>query len=95
MHFYKKHNPQIKISAGIKKFRFLATNFVSVNQIVGSPDYPRTEEKLLRIKEKTSAFFEDLSQMKPENATVYMVRDYINNNYKQKGNLNYVCYKSR
>ena len=29
--------------------------FVSVNQIVGSPDYPRTEEKLLRIKEKTSA----------------------------------------
>lgn len=33
------------------------------------------------LKEKTAVFFDDLSQLKPENATIYMIRDYINNNY--------------
>lgn len=33
------------------------------------------------LKEKTKSFFKELAEMKPENATIYMIRDYISNHY--------------
>lgn len=33
------------------------------------------------LSEKTESFFAELTQMKPENATIYMIRDYISNHY--------------
>ncbi len=33
------------------------------------------------LKDKTGKFFEDISQNRPENSTIYMIRDYISSNY--------------